>query len=904
VTDAGDDDHDLDMLSPVGGVPQDAGPRVLPIRLAPDPNEAFDSWLDRYAARLQTRLVDVVEAVGLSRPARTPYSRTPTPPNWMVALRGAEVARIAHATGVDTKLLAGLTLQRYDGSAVSLDLQTRRVRRSRLWGRGSGSRFCPACLAETDGRWPLTWRLSWSFCCLRHRVLLVDRCPQCGRTPRSTRPRMLQIPQPGRCSAPSPRSDRAVGAFAERCGYELAESRAEPIDTLDEILDAQMFVNRLLDRTDKAAAGGAVGGVTLSTVEVFSDLKAIAGRVLTVLAEEDLTQLPRPIREQLGSLGVAPRAEGRRAQRPGSLAPRSAARTAVAVSKAVQVVAAPDIDTAANRVGWILDRMRRRAQEVNPTTVTRSWGASSPVLQAVLLRALDSTLRPSDRLRYRTATSHPSYPQSESASDGVDARAAKLPQQLWPAWALRLMPPTGHDFLTFRRVASTALLLPGGRRPLEALHPVLGQPLRTRTFDHVMRKLADSGDLDTVARILTMLALRLDAAQAPIDYQRRRRLFGSTVLLSDSVWKACCTQADVGAAKHQRRHAERYLLELLTGSADSSHPPLGPLTTETTAAYTAFCTNLRPALAELLRAAAEQQLAKHHLDEPLTWEPPFDWVDAPTWPGPHVDSIQPAELRRLLIAERCSFTGAAATLGTTRDHVRLVLVRHPMGSLKQPDSPPQRQPATRRADDLTPEYVAYRYQQCGWSLARIAKDKQVGRRRIRQLAALAGVRIRPPGKPRQYHIDQRWLAEQYWVKGRTLVDIAAELGMHQNTVGQIARGSRSPRDSLTAGNMLNGSQPVVCPEWIRPAFNRRGGLLRVKRFLTLVNYPSYGQAGKALNVPDDVLSAQVRQLEQALGAPLLIRASMHHPLQLTEAGRRFAQDARDALANLHADYSP
>jgi LysR family transcriptional regulator, cyn operon transcriptional activator len=106
-----------------------------------------------------------------------------------------------------------------------------------------------------------------------------------------------------------------------------------------------------------------------------------------------------------------------------------------------------------------------------------------------------------------------------------------------------------------------------------------------------------------------------------------------------------------------------------------------------------------------------------------------------------------------------------------------------------------------------------------------------------------------------------------------------------------------------AGNsMLNGSQPVVCAEWIRPAFNRRGGLLRVKRFLALVNYPSYGEAGKVLNVPGAVLGAQVRQLEQALGAPLLIRASMHHPLQLTEAGRRFAEDAREALANRHAAY--
>ncbi len=898
---AADHDHELDMSSPLDPVPHGADPRVLPIRLAPVPDEAFDSWLDRYAARLQARLVDVVEGIGLRRPGRTPDGRIPALPNWTVALRRAEVDRIAHATGVDAKLLAGLTLQRYDGIAVLLDIRTRQVRRSRLWGRGSGSRFCPACLAETGGCWPLMWRLSWSFCCPRHRVLLIDHCPQCGRTPRSSRLRMLHIPQPGRCSAPSRRSDGAVGAFGERCGYELAESRAEPVDTLDGILDAQAFINGLLDRTDNAAAVSGIHGETLSTAEVLADLKAVATGVLTVLAEDDLTQLPPPIRERLGSVGVAPRAEGRRAQRPGFLAPRTAARTAVAVSKAVEVVAAPDIDAAANQVGWIIDRMRCRRPDITPSGVTGSWGACSPVLQAVVLRALDSALRPSDRLRYRTATSHPSYPPSESAADGIDARAAKLPQQLWPAWALRLMPPSGYHFLTFRRVVSTALLLPGGRRPREALLPLLGQPFGRRSFDHVMGNLADCGDLDTVLRILSILASRLDVAEVPIDYQRRRRLFGSTMLLPDDVWKACCTRADVAATEHKRQHAERYLLELITGSPDSSHPPLGPLTMKTASAYAAFCASVRPALAERLRATAERQLAEQGVDEPLTWEPPFEWVNAPTWPGPHIDSIQPAKLRRLLIDEGRSFSDAAATLGTTSDHVRLLLIRHPMGPLKRPDA---RQQTIRRAYP-TPEYIAYRYEQCGWSYERIAKDTKVDHKRVRRLAALAGVQSRPPGRPSQRHIDRKWLAEQYLVQRRHLVDIAAELGMHRNTVGLMARRLGLLRGPLMAGNnILNGSgQRAACAEWIRPVFTRRGGLLRVERFLMLSKYPTYSEAGRVLNIGSATLSSHVRQLERDLGVSLLVRARPgQRPMRLTKAGRRFVRDAKDALANLQAAY--
>jgi len=573
---------------------------------------------------------------------------------------------------------------------------------------------------------------------------------------------------------------------------------------------------------------------------------------------------------------------------------------AFAVSKAVEVMGAPDIDTAADRVGWIIDRMRRRGLDISPTSVTRSWGPCTRALQGIVLRALDTTLRPTDRLRYRTATPRPQYPQSDSTADGINTRAAKLPQQLWPAWALRLMPPSGHHFLTFRRVTSTALLLPGGRRHLEALLPLLGQPFPRRTFDHVMRKLAESGDGDAVLGILSVLASRLDDAQVPIDYQRRRRLFGATELLPEGLWKASCARAGVVATERKRRLAERYLLELLTGSPDSPHPPLGPLTKKTGVAYAAFCTALRPGLADLLRAAAEQQLADHGLSEPLVWEPPFDWSDARAWPGPHVDSIQPANLQRLLINERKSLSQAAAALGTSMDHVRLVLIRHPMGPLKR------RRRMVPRAN-LTPEYIAYRYEQCGWSYQRIAKDLGTHRELVRRLAALTGVQSRLPGRSLRYHIDPKWLGEQYLVQRRNLVDIAAELGMHPHTVGRIARRLGLPRRPLMAGsNMLYvGGQQVACAEWIRPAFNRRGALLRVERFLALIESPSYKEAAKTLNVPGTTLSSQVLQLEKDLGAALLVRAkggTGQHPLRLTRTGRRFVREARKALANLQAAY--
>src|SRR5438309_479081 len=54
--------------------------------------------------------------------------------------------------------------------------------------RQTGSRFCPACLRDTDGRWLLRWRLPWAFACPVHAHLLVDVCPGCGKPPSPHRP--------------------------------------------------------------------------------------------------------------------------------------------------------------------------------------------------------------------------------------------------------------------------------------------------------------------------------------------------------------------------------------------------------------------------------------------------------------------------------------------------------------------------------------------------------------------------------------------------------------------------------------------------------------------------------------------------------------------------------------------
>lgn len=172
--------------------------RTFPIRLAPLPGEALDSWLETLAARLAVPLSDLVRGFG-----RADGTRRLGLPDRTIALDPAEAAAITAATGLGEDRVRAMTLERYDQTAVILDPRTRMVNVRTLWGKSQGSRYCPDCLAGTGGRWQLRWRLSWSFACLAHRRLLADDCPRCGAPQRICGPAGYEPPCPGRCPSPA-----------------------------------------------------------------------------------------------------------------------------------------------------------------------------------------------------------------------------------------------------------------------------------------------------------------------------------------------------------------------------------------------------------------------------------------------------------------------------------------------------------------------------------------------------------------------------------------------------------------------------------------------------------------------------------------------------------------------------
>jgi hypothetical protein len=110
-------------------------PRLMPITVAPLPGEALDSWLDALAARLNTPLSHMIGHLGLGRDHAADSLRSSHAGIWTTLLRPEEANHLAAAAGLDVDALHAMTLARWHGRAIHLDLQRREVDRKTLWGR-------------------------------------------------------------------------------------------------------------------------------------------------------------------------------------------------------------------------------------------------------------------------------------------------------------------------------------------------------------------------------------------------------------------------------------------------------------------------------------------------------------------------------------------------------------------------------------------------------------------------------------------------------------------------------------------------------------------------------------------------------------------------------------------------
>jgi len=127
----------------------------------------------------------------------------------------------------------------------------------------------------------------WRFACTRHRLLLLDRCPGCGRVPRARSVRLNVAVEPGRCGLPGPDATMRSCSAARPCGHDLRAAEALPIPVDSPILAAQYALDQLIEQpTAPVTYLGAQDGARA----FLDDLKLLATRILHVADDGDLAR--------------------------------------------------------------------------------------------------------------------------------------------------------------------------------------------------------------------------------------------------------------------------------------------------------------------------------------------------------------------------------------------------------------------------------------------------------------------------------------------------------------------------------------------------------------------------------------------------------------------------------------
>jgi hypothetical protein len=871
--------------------------RTLPLRLAPLPGEALDSWLEAIAHRLTVPLNDLLWAIGLPGGAHRRSNR-PGTTDRTVALPPTEARAIAAATGLDEPGVRAMTVARYDQRAVLLDPATRLVNIRVLWGRSQGSRYCPDCLAATSGRWQLRWRLSWSFACLTHQRLLADDCPGCGRPQRFRFSAQHDPPQPGYCENPVHPAERGHVCRPRahvRCGADL--SRAATILLPDDhpVLRAQ----RLLD--DLIETGTASFGVYATRPQrgltALADIRAIAGRAIAHNNRPGAAATPPPADPVTAQIQALARTEHQRPAararvRPGTMAPPSAASAAVGLTTACNVLVAEDIQEAGAALSWLITAPRPVGRIPSPSTIDH-WGHStSCVLEGVQLAALGSQLRPTDQLRYRTTSPVPREPDVSAAA--AAQRAARLPALFWLSWAVRLCPP--HSVLTRvqRPALSAALLLAGTRLDLTSAAKLLGSATYRMAISKTVQVLHASEQWPAVATALDRLASHLDGRPVPIDYQQRRELDYQR-LLPAAEWRRLCGQAR--APRHldgYARAARCMLFEQLSGSpADDAPFASAASATALRQEMLRFAAVLTPDLARRLQDTAASFLAGHGItSEPTAWDPPLDLVNGLVLPGTDPRKIDIDYLHWLIRRDQVTIPTAARLLGTTSAAVQLLLHEHPA-----PPVPAVRKAGRAHRQIPSRDEFAHSYLDERRSLAEIAERAGLSRGYTSQLARDYGIPVRGQNNnavPQHPVVTRDWLRQEYCTRGRSLHELAAGSGMSKSAIRRWAKIYGIPTPTRYPIRMDIAAAAAAAPPLLRPAITGPGAWIRLHRLAEASRYTSLSHAATSLGISHTALITQVNRLERELGQRLLDRTAGQTTMRPTPYGAKIIATIRAA----------
>jgi len=844
-------------------------PQRLPITLPPIPGESLDSWLEAYARRLRAGSRDLLTHLGLTGS---------TPEHMVTMLTEPERRALSAATGLSPHTLTAMTLQPFHGIAVSIDPARRSVTHPPAWRRQTGSRFCPACLGERAGRWLLTWRLPWAFTCPVHTRLLADLCPACGKRPGPHRPANRTLPTvAGRCTGGLPKT---AGQWrVQICGHPLAAVPTRALTAGGPVVAAQRRIAHLLT----AAASTTDPGRRHRICRTLGELHALAYKGLDALhtVGVDAPSAVRDVLDECGESLPPPR---------GPLDSYDAHTIAVATTIAVT---AHRLDPTSEQVlSWIITADRRRRASAEPGRILSPWSNASHALTARLLTALDPHLQPHDRLVYASASTHPRRP--DATDEQIRRRAASLPALLWPAWAIRMIPASrGADNVTTGTRAGLAVmtLIPGTRLTTAQAVDLLAAPTSVAAASHTLSLLPEPTRSACIA-ILTDLAHALDTEPAPIDYTRRRALFHQRRVDRRAYTKLATAHGWRPPSPLQLRILDDHLAVLLTGTHPGHYTPLARWST--TDAFNPLAVALPSPVREFVHDQAWRLLARHHIDEPVTWHPPAP--AAAPWPGIDPDTIDADQFANAFAAHATARGGLrriCQTTGLTNVQVRLYSqITH----LVMPDQQWNTLAGISSHDVLDPVGLQHLYHDQQLSMMDIARLSLTTERVVRRTLTNAGTTLLSK-RQRSTPVPLEWFLRHFVNTGKTVQQAAVEAGVSRNTFAKYAKlhniptGPHAPPVNPFAAWPAH-QQP---PPDVMAACSGPRGIEYVRQVLQIPGHQTRSAAAAALGLHEQVLCRHRQHVERAAGVHIF---QPDLPLTPTPEGAQFLRQAAKALRRL------
>lgn len=813
--------------------------RTLPIRVAPIEGEAIDSWLEALARRMATPLAVVLAALNL------PVARRPS---WLVRPSPAQLDTIGIATGLHPDAILTMTLSRYDGTGLEIDRTSDRIAATFPFGYRPWSRYCPYCLAQTDGRWQLHWRLGWSFACVRHHCLLADECPRCGKHPRQVFEPTHSVPAASRCG----------------CGCNLTAAPTLPLRRRHAITDTQQQILDVI-ADDRADFGiySTYAGARLAR-SALNDVKVLANRALNYASlhgSAAVRSADLPADAGRESMAVAERPPRRATLH--ARAPLRALDTAVGVTAALDILRAPTLDAAADRARWLTDGQNR---ETGPAEL-HSCPREGTVSAAIIIKASAAWMGPINQLRYRTALPTPRPPDPDPLR--VQRLAASVPAAFWPAWSTRFI-VDAMKASNLRAVLSGATLLAGTTAHLTEVTNHLGAITSAQALNCSLFALSHLPSWPTISTAVVRLNDFLAEQPAPINYTRRRQLDYSALLPEHRWQQICRTAGDHPGAGRKAIAARYYLAEKISGtparSAGIDHHGTHPHNLWKQARN--FARIMSAQLREHLDDEARQFLQRNGIDEPLTWTPPLDLISDLDLPAKDPAAIDRQELLRLAIDNSYTVGQLAEHFGIDQLTVRYLFDEQP---IDRNDFPAQSKPgkaafaawllAELDSQTLHDLYVVERL-----TLRQIAERYGIGIHRVHKLATLYEIPMRqhiPPPSP-------EWLCGQRFLVRRSVADIADEIGVSRVTIRAwlAQRGSKAP---VVQSNRQPALDTGKALELLKPALTDKYGAPRLQMLSEAVEFSSLAAAERDLGLGAGMLRRRLAKLETMLGAPVIAR---------------------------------